>query len=169
MAGDSRIHRTTAALLDDLLRDYARAERKPAADPSAAPILSGMLVEVVDVVRHAMRQLAALEKRAALGKPQLDVLLSGARQAIVLAVELEREDEAARRRALGDRTTAPAAPAGSFRAPRRAQPPPLPKRGAVPPPPPAGRVPWDSATERDTPTYAEHADRAARKAERKKR
>lgn len=116
-----RVHRSVETLLVDVRRELARirhcGERHLSAE--VAHVLSGFGLELVDVVRYALRGIARDQQRHAPTDGEVAVIVAAARQFVALAVELERQDEVARARALGDRVTSPAAPAGAFRASER--------------------------------------------------
>lgn len=138
------------ALLRDLCAELERESRRGTSDVTRNA-LTGMLFEIFDAMRYRFDELAA-EYGRALADKEIAIVVSGGRQAIALAVEVRRQDEAARARALGERITPHVAPRGAFERPR-AQPPPLPPRvpgragrtspgmPSVPPPPPRQLAP----------------------------
>lgn len=115
-----RTRRGIDALLDDLKRELEQVSRR-APTGVVTNSLTGMLFEIFDAVRYRIDEIAADSGRTALTDDEIAVVVGGARQAIALAVEFGRQDELARARALGERTTAPSIPKGAFeRVPGRA-------------------------------------------------
>jgi hypothetical protein len=117
-----RTRRGVDALLDDLVPELEAASHRVRTQV-VINSLTGMLYEVFDAVRYRIDEIARDFERTTLTDDEIAVVVGGARQAIALAVEFSLQDELARARALGERHTAPAVPAGAF--------------GRLPPPIPA--------------------------------